>query len=379
MATNSSRAASTAHIAELIAQQRFAEARAALAQGPPDGERLTLLYQLGSGLLSAGQYQGAEHAFRLLLRAAPASWEAAYALGASLERQGRAADAIAAFESALRLNPASREARSKLEAHKRSAGMPPEADPPANPFAAPASRPSAPRAARTRPEPPLGQLLDQHAELGAESLLRVEHRRISSFAHFLVLSALLVLLGVVLTASAGSGAPGAVAAWLVPGDALELAERIRLAEYGGGPNPLSESLRAELEELDARTVIVSRLLVTVFGLAGAAAISTGLLVLLYPVVAGRVSRYRLFPYRLEIDSGVLSRKTTSVWLHDIRDVLLLRRPLQVLTGNGTVQLQTDKGTFQIVGFGDWATTERLGNELRAASLIERRAMKRWWS
>jgi Flp pilus assembly protein TadD len=103
-------------IVDMITQKRFVEARDALDKAAPDGLNLYLIYQLGVGLVRAGQYHTAERAFLLLLRALPDQWEPAYALGVSLELQQQLGGAIAAFSLAVQLNPASPESIGKLRA-----------------------------------------------------------------------------------------------------------------------------------------------------------------------------------------------------------------------------------------------------------------------
>ena len=97
-------------------------------------------------------------------------------------------------------------------------------------------------------------------------------------------------------------------------------------------------------------------------------------------------RYQVYQYRVDFETGLLSKRKHSVWLWQILDVEYNRSRMGWLTNTAAVQILADKrrgnqdaesASFEIIGLGGASFMEQLWEELVDAALVQRRAIK-WW-
>jgi len=97
-------------------------------------------------------------------------------------------------------------------------------------------------------------------------------------------------------------------------------------------------------------------------------------------------RYQVYQYRVDFETGLLSKRKHSVWLWQILNVEYDRSRMGWLTNTAAVQILADKrrgnqdaesASFEIIGLGGASFMEQLWEELVDAALVQRRAIK-WW-
>jgi membrane protein YdbS with pleckstrin-like domain len=113
----------------------------------------------------------------------------------------------------------------------------------------------------------------------------------------------------------------------------------------------------------------------------AAAVVTCLFLTIVLVAKSITTRYTIFERRIDIESGILFRKRRSVWIYEVEDTSLSRSLLNLLTGDARLHVKlatTPRSEIVLTGLGNHQKMARLWEDLRDASLVERRAMKRWW-
>lgn len=85
------------------------------------------------------------------------------------------------------------------------------------------------------------------------------------------------------------------------------------------------------------------------------------------IVASRLAtRYELTTQRLRLRSGLLVRVVDEIELYRVRDVRLVRGPLQLLSGLGTITVDSSEGTGT-VRLGPLANPVRVREAIREAS------------
>jgi tetratricopeptide (TPR) repeat protein len=98
----------------------------------------------------------------------------------------------------------------------------------------------------------------------------------------------------------------------------------------------------------------------------------------------RAHHYTIFERRIDIKSGLLFRKSASVWLYQIEDTWISRSPLNLATGDATLHIRAvvAPGLRPIVhklsGLGNHRRMEKLWIHLRDRAVVERREMKSIW-
>jgi membrane protein YdbS with pleckstrin-like domain len=105
-------------------------------------------------------------------------------------------------------------------------------------------------------------------------------------------------------------------------------------------------------------------------LLGAVAIA---LVLGYLVLGRLTTRYELTNQRLRLTSGILVHVVDEIELYRIRDVRLVRGPLQLMTGLGTITVDSSEGTGA-VALGPVSASARVRETIRNASEAQKAAM-----
>jgi tetratricopeptide (TPR) repeat protein len=98
----------------------------------------------------------------------------------------------------------------------------------------------------------------------------------------------------------------------------------------------------------------------------------------------RAHHYTIFERRIDIMSGLLFRKTTSVWLYQIEETWITRSPLNLVTGDSTLHVRAVVAPGlrpmlnKVTGLGNYRRMEELWMHLRDRSVVERREMKSVW-
>lgn len=96
------------------------------------------------------------------------------------------------------------------------------------------------------------------------------------------------------------------------------------------------------------------------------------------------TKYLLYERRLEVKSGILFRTHVSIWLFEITKIDYTRNPMQLLTRNASLRVQSDKEEVNLVGLksptqtGSLAFSEALFEELRNAVRDQRGTVKKIW-
>lgn len=282
-------------------------------------------FLLGICYLRTNDLAAAEQSFRKAVALDNGSHDGHYYLGLALERQGRKGDAQIEYRFALAIKPDFREAAERIAgvprpAQKGGAG-PAKPDAPAKPAAA-------------------GSLAEQIAArkgptaeglpvpiAGKEEIAR--YRRMRSFSgHFLLTFIALVV-------------------WILAAYVLNL------------------SRRDDQQIFVLLTVAVFFLAITLFW-------------------RSRAHHYTIFERRIDIKSGLLFRRSEYVWLYQIEDSWITRSPLNLLTGDSKLHIQTvaAPGTrptvHKLSGLGNHRRMDELWVRLRDKAVVERREMKSIW-
>lgn len=316
-----------------------------LSSTPNDGQAH---YLLGLAAYREGDNATAERAFRTVLSASPDNVSGLYNLGITVARAGRPDEARALFARALELDPTYEPARQRLVQLASMTGTRPSPGPPKQP---------------------------DEERLRPGDLLRSGTRRVSSFAGRLLLGALLLVSGLALFLTASPGRFDWLAGRLTfpsPDHFRQLLERVR-------GTPLEQITQQDLDNAIRSMARTSDVLDAIgIGLAVALA-ALGALLFLHALLAGSRTRYDIYERRIDIASGVLNRRRTSVWLYEITDIQLRQPAWLTLTGNASVRLRLeDASKASITGFGTQDQQLSLWEELRDAALVERRALKNVW-
>ena len=296
-------------------------------------------YLLGICYFRLQKFNDAEALFRRSISNDTHNHLAYYYLGLALERQDRRPEAEVEYRIALAINPEFKEAQQKL-------GMPEQVQPPNMPSVIsmpeqvqPPKTPAV-MGGSTRGSAVVDTLA-RRIELGREDELRGPdrriagdllyegHRRMRSFSASFVLMVLLILLGVAAIAVGVSEGLGVVV--LVP-----------------------------------------------FALAA--------FLFLRLMISSIVTKFWFYEGRIDLHSGILFKKKTTLWLYQVDDTWLSRSPLNLLTNDATISiraghLETPRniGVFKISGVGNARSMEWLWQELRDSAITERRAMKSIWT
>jgi len=348
---------------------RISFARAMLKGGRSDAARHALQAYLGSNpkdpdalyMYGAAAYRenddtGAARAFQALVAASPSDKRAHYSLGITLARMNRLDEARRCFERALQIDPAFGPARQRLA----ELGGPPAQNG---------------RSGR----PPVND--EKHLRPG--ELLAAGHRRLSSFAGRFAFAAAIAAAGIALIQTQ---TPGRLR-WLAEFLQWPSLGFLRDAAETTGQPQHREELQEALEATAARSEFFDGVL---------SASATGLLVVaavvvLHALSSGPMTRYKIYERRIDVATGVLSRRQTSTWLYEIDNVEFEQSPALTLSHNAAVvvylpprpdakpsRLRKDRSKLRIIGFGRFRHQLALFGEIRDAALIERRAMRNWW-
>jgi len=110
-----------------------------------------------------------------------------------------------------------------------------------------------------------------------------------------------------------------------------------------------------------------------------------ILLLLFLMLVAQYYSYKVLLYENRIDTeiGLIFRRQRSVWLYQIKDVQMTRNPVELLTGDATIALTKAIGNeksevLKLFGLGNARVMKSLYEELREASLVERRRIKKMW-
>jgi hypothetical protein len=93
------------------------------------------------------------------------------------------------------------------------------------------------------------------------------------------------------------------------------------------------------------------------------------------VVRSKTSRYRIYENRVDIDTGLIFKRSESIWLYEIEDTQLIRSPMNLITGDAKLYLRTSRATFLMTGLGNYEFMNQRWEELRQRALVQRRLMK----
>lgn len=117
-------------------------------------------------------------------------------------------------------------------------------------------------------------------------------------------------------------------------------------------------------------------------------ISVAVVVLLFLGLSmrSRATVYRIYEGRIDVQKGVLFRKSDTVWMYDIEDVQYKQSPLESLTRNATITVDTARGAtagkperITLRGIDNASAVRELWEWIRDRAVVERRAMKGVWT
>ena len=315
------------------------------------------LYLLGLAEHRSGNDGAALDAFSILVDRAPEDPRAWYSLAIARERVGDAVGAAEALDQALRLNPDFAPARKRRATLGQQGG----------------GMPGPPRDRATLAD----RLEDGAAPPESSALLAPGRRRVSSIGDAVLGSLALAVAGIVLWVWLSATAER-LAAWSLlgrtPGHFRDRLADLDASNIELGRGAVERDLQAAMAALDSRTTTLESLLGVLAVILPVAAIA----IVIGAVVAARLTRYDVYEHRIDITSGLLRRRTRTLWLYSLTEVVF-EQPLWLLaTGNARIRATADSGPATIVGYGDAEHTRRLWAELREAAVVERRAMRRWW-
>ncbi len=112
-----------------------------------------------------------------------------------------------------------------------------------------------------------------------------------------------------------------------------------------------------------------------------------IIALIITFIKSRTTKYSIYQRRIDLKTGILFRKEISIWLYQIQEVSLKRGPLNILTSDAKVciratlmeqLIRAKPGQYVIKGLGNYKQMKQFYQELRDASLVERREMKSVW-
>lgn len=296
------------------------------------------LYALGVCYFKNNNYDKAAELFEEVLFLDNQNYKAYYWYGIVLEHKNMLNEAVLFYQSALSLKPDFTEARDRLislnnmiEHHLEMSKTKSSAIPPE----------MTPEAVGGTLSDVLKRVSSENREFGKQvsgRLLYESKPRISSFGNYIILMILLPIF-----------------IWFI------------------APNK-DQPIRS-----DSDTMLFTIFLLSPF------------IIFFYILLAHISTEYRIFEYRIDIKSGVINRKESSIWLYEIEDAWLNRTPIDLITNNATLHLSASmekrSGTgskagqiaqFSISGLGDYEFMHNFWTEIRDAALIERRGMKNWW-
>lgn len=116
-------------------------------------------------------------------------------------------------------------------------------------------------------------------------------------------------------------------------------------------------------------------------------LAIGVFILIDVVLRSRFTKYILYERRIDIKKGILFRDHSSVWLYEITGISFSRNPLNVVTGDSRITLDTGHAKYELTGMtapktsSGWSTlkfTQSLFDELRNTVRDERGNVKKIW-
>lgn len=351
----------------LLKARNYAGASQVLTQHlKQHGDDVDALYLYATTLYRAGERDLAEAAYRKVVRLAPNHALAHYGLGVALARAGRIDEARQSLETALQLDPALDGARTRL-AQLATASPGPGTTTTDGPTPAPAKAP-----------------VDDEEHLKAGDLLGAGHRRLSSYGGRMLVAACLAALGFALLLT---HQPRRLR-WFAERPPFQLPSLGFLRERAAATG--QEEHQRALDEALARADSLSQTFDTILVGTAVALVLLGVLLVLHAALASAATQYEVYERRIDVQQGVLNRRSLSVWLYEITDVELRQSPMLTLTGNAEIRISLpqrgyakpsrfdDPTKVRIIGFGSLRDQQRLWREVRDAALRERRVMRRWY-
>lgn len=313
-----------------------------------------LSFLKGVSLYRARRFDDALVLFLKLCRRNERHAESRFYLGLCFEKTGEIEDAARELASALALKPDLVEARRKLDEIAPRRGAPPALAPSAEPVAPGAElRPHAPVAlehprtlART-----LAELVEDPARAKAEGTggrhLFTRRRKIRSYPLSLLLASVFFL----------------------------------MAYFREWPTYYF------VEEL----IYFQRSWIVYVSSQSLALIGVALLILTF--IRAKSTSYAFYEFRIDLESGILSRRHETIYISDIENVTFRAPFLLTLFWTGVMDLSVRRSgvadqargtsadgaaTVRIIGLGSGWFMSRIRRELLDAAVVERRAMKKWW-
>jgi tetratricopeptide (TPR) repeat protein len=112
------------------------------------------------------------------------------------------------------------------------------------------------------------------------------------------------------------------------------------------------------------------------------AVMCGILIWVILLLGSNTTKYHVYEGRIDITSGVVYSRTTSIWLFEIEQVFLTRTLWNRLTGDAVLHIIEGVSSrplhWKMTGLGDHIFVRKLWEEMRDSALVRRRLMKRWW-
>lgn len=109
----------------------------------------------------------------------------------------------------------------------------------------------------------------------------------------------------------------------------------------------------------------------------------GLIMMVDAVLSAIYTRYTIYERRIDLATGVISRRQNPIWLYDITSIEFRQTPLLTLTFTASIEVNWDasEGTprhQRIIGVAGKEAMRQYAEKLQTGALRERRAMKKMW-
>lgn len=340
----------------------------------------TPLLLLGTAYYRMGQYQLAVQAFRTLSSRDPGDADAHYSLGVALQAGGDLGNALMAYALALHARP------DFERAAQRAAALRTVLDRQPAPTASTPPTATERRSEGAAPDPIEGRSLAQHLDAPGEinrtgdtrgRLLVEGNRQLRDYAGRAAGALTLAGTGLVLLTVDVESAARSVALRL--GSAGFHEETLRTLRDNGADGIAVRSVERQLANASESAANVGSAVEALATFAAVGLVVAGVLLLVHAVLSSHATHYAVYQHRIDVMRGVVRRRLDSVRLYEVTDVSY-RQPLWLrCTGDAALLIETEQhGTEKLQGFRDARFLRGLYDELRDASLAERRTMRKWW-